>query len=54
MNFSDQISIGFQQKITWMVDENGKSIDIAKHPMMKVRVKVDKPVRYFNMMRKQR
>ncbi|WP_018933793.1 peptidase U32 family protein [Gracilibacillus lacisalsi] len=44
----------FQQKITWMIDENGNSIDIAKHPMMKVRVKVDKPVSYFNMMRKQR
>lgn len=44
----------FKQKVTEMWDEQGNSIDTAKHAMMTVKIKVEQPVAYFNMMRKRK
>lgn len=42
----------FKQKITEIRDENGELIDRAKHAMMLTKIKVDQPLRYYDMMRK--
>ncbi|WP_226034762.1 peptidase U32 family protein [Aquibacillus saliphilus] len=42
----------FKQTIQEMWDENGNSIDMARHPMMITQIKVDQPVSYLDMMRK--
>jgi putative protease len=44
----------FKQTITELYDEKGEAIDRAKHAMMITKVKVDQPVEYLNMMRKQK
>ena len=44
----------FKQKITEIWDEDGQAITIARHPMMITKVKVDQPVRYYDMMRKKK
>ncbi|GEN56185.1 protease [Halolactibacillus alkaliphilus] len=44
----------FKQTITELYDEKGEPIDRAKHAMMITKVKVDQPVEYLNMMRKQK
>ena len=44
----------FKQKITEIWDENGESIDRAKHAMMITKIKVDQPLRYYDMMRKRK
>ncbi|WP_222599314.1 peptidase U32 family protein [Aquibacillus kalidii] len=42
----------FKQKITDIWDEKGQAIEMAKHPMMIVKIKVEQPVKYYDMMRK--
>lgn len=42
----------FKQVISEIWDENGQSIEKAKHPMMITKIKVDQPVNYYDMMRK--
>ncbi|MCT2536893.1 U32 family peptidase [Aquibacillus koreensis] len=42
----------FKQTIKEIWNEHGEKMDIAKHPMMITKVKVDQPVRYYDMMRK--
>ncbi|MRH42484.1 collagenase-like protease [Aquibacillus halophilus] len=42
----------FKQTIQLIWDENDKPIEIAKHAMMMIKVKVDHPVNYYDMMRK--
>lgn len=42
------------QKIEGLWDENGEEIDRARHPLMKVKMKVTKPVKRLDMMRKLR
>ena len=44
----------FKQTITELYDDKGEAIDRAKHAMMITKVKVDQPVEYLNMMRKQK
>lgn len=43
-----------KQTIKEMWDEDGKPIERAPHPMMKVKMKVDHPVKALDMMRKRR
>ncbi|WP_100398261.1 peptidase U32 family protein [Bacillus sp. FJAT-44742] len=42
----------FSQVVTELYDEEGESIDAARHPLQTVSFKVDKPVNPYNMMRK--
>ena len=42
----------FKQTVGQLWDENGNELDAARHPLQKVKMKVDHPVRYFDMMRK--
>ncbi|WP_017472139.1 peptidase U32 family protein [Amphibacillus jilinensis] len=44
----------FKQTITELWDEQGESIDRAKHAMMTTKIKVDQPLKYYDMMRKQK
>lgn len=43
----------FRQQVGTIWDEEGHELDAARHPLQKVRFKVDQPVRHFDMMRKQ-
>ena len=43
---------GFTQVITDMTDETGAPVTAAPHPQQKLKVKVDKSVKYFDLMRK--
>ncbi len=43
----------FQQTIEKIWDEEGNELDAARHAMQLVKVKVDKPVRAYDMMRKE-
>lgn len=42
----------YKQTITELWDEDDEPIDRAKHAMMITKVKVDKPLKYYDMMRK--
>lgn len=44
----------FKQTITAIWDENGNELDAARHPLQKVKIKVEQPVSYFDMMRKKK
>lgn len=44
----------FTQKITTMLDENEKEIDVAPHAKQILKIKVDKPVEKWDMIRKAR
>ncbi|MBO9130447.1 U32 family peptidase [Bacillus sp. 165] len=42
----------FTQKVETIWDEEGNELDAARHPLQIVKIKVDKPVHPYNMMRK--
>ncbi|WP_458121500.1 peptidase U32 family protein [Paenibacillus sp. Z6-24] len=42
----------FKQIVGQIWDEEGNELDAARHPLQKIKMKVDQPVRYFDMMRK--
>ncbi|WP_411347736.1 peptidase U32 family protein [Paenibacillus sp. WLX2291] len=42
----------FKQQVGMIWDEEGNELDAARHPLQKIKMKVDQPVRYFDMMRK--
>ncbi|MDO3409038.1 U32 family peptidase [Saccharibacillus sp. CPCC 101409] len=42
----------FRQTVGAIWDEEGNELDAARHPMQRVKIKVDRPLRYFDMMRK--
>ncbi|WP_305120934.1 U32 family peptidase [Saccharibacillus sp. JS10] len=42
----------FKQVVGTIWDEEGQELDAARHPMQRVKIKVDQPLRYFDMMRK--
>lgn len=44
----------FKQKVEAIWDEEGHPLDAARHPLQRVKLKVDRPVRYFDMMRKRK
>ncbi|WP_410772561.1 peptidase U32 family protein [Fontibacillus sp. BL9] len=44
----------FKQTVTAIWDEEGHELDAARHPLQKVKIKVDQPVSYFDMMRKRK
>lgn len=44
----------FKQRITMILDEDGHPLERAPHALMVVKVKVDQPVRPYNMMRKRK
>jgi len=44
----------FKQTVTAIWDEDGNELDAARHPLQKVKIKVDQPVSYFDMMRKKK
>ncbi|EGL82695.1 peptidase U32 [Caldalkalibacillus thermarum TA2.A1] len=46
--------VRFKQKVTAMWDEEDEPLDRAPHPMMTVKMKVDQPVRPYDMMRKRK
>lgn len=43
----------FKQKITEIIDEDGQSVESAPHPQQIVKLKVDKPVHKFDMLRRE-
>ncbi|MEF2968934.1 U32 family peptidase [Paenibacillus sp. M1] len=44
----------FKQTIEAIWDEEGNELDAARHPLQRVKIKVDRPVSYFDMMRKKK
>lgn len=44
----------FKQTVGELWDEEGNPLDAARHPLQKVRMKVNAPVAYFDMMRKRK
>ncbi|MFB6363608.1 U32 family peptidase [Paenibacillus elgii] len=42
----------FKQAVGELQDEEGKALDAARHPLQLIRMKVEQPVRPFDMMRK--
>lgn len=44
----------FKQTVGELWDEAGNPLDVARHPLQKIRMKVDQPVAYFDMMRKRK
>lgn len=44
----------FKQKVGEIYDEAGNLLDAARHPLQTVKIKVDQPVAYFDMMRKKK
>ncbi|AYB45738.1 peptidase U32 family protein [Paenibacillus lautus] len=44
----------FKQTVGPIQDENGIELDAARHPLQLIRMKVDQPVRHFDMMRKRK
>jgi putative protease len=44
----------FKQTIREMVDEHGLAIERAPHPLMTVKIRVEQPLRPFDMMRKKK
>lgn len=44
----------FKQNVGELWDEDGNPLDAARHPLQRVRMKVEHPVAYFDMMRKRK
>lgn len=44
----------FKQKVGEIYDEAGNLLDAARHPLQMVKLKVDQPVAFFDMMRKKK
>lgn len=44
----------FKQKVGEIYDEKGNLLDAARHPLQLVKLKVDQPVAFFDMMRKKK
>ncbi|XID95462.1 U32 family peptidase [Paenibacillaceae bacterium WGS1546] len=44
----------FSQTIAEMSDEEGRPLSVARHPLQKIRMRTDRPVRPFDIMRKKR
>lgn len=44
----------FKQKVGKIYDEQGSELDAARHPLQRIKLKVDQPVSYFDMMRKRK
>ncbi|WP_314587237.1 U32 family peptidase [Paenibacillus terrigena] len=42
----------FKQTVEEIWDESGVLLDAARHPLQRIRMKVEQPVQYFDMMRK--
>lgn len=42
----------FKQIVGTIMDENGNELDAARHPLQLIRMKVEQPVKHFDMMRK--
>jgi putative protease len=40
-------------KVGTLTDEEGRELDAARHPLQRVKFKVDQPVKPMDMMRKQ-
>ena len=41
----------FEYEVTEILNENSESIDVARHPQMIIKLKIDKPLNKFDMMR---
>jgi putative protease len=44
----------FKQTVGTIWDEGGNELDAARHPLQRIKMKVDQPVSYFDMMRKKK
>lgn len=44
----------FKQEVGTIWDEEGNELDAARHPLQRIKMKVDQPVSYFDMMRKKK
>ncbi|WP_019639886.1 peptidase U32 family protein [Paenibacillus fonticola] len=44
----------FKQTVGVLWDEEGNELDAARHPLQRIKMKVDQPVAYFDMMRKRK
>jgi U32 family peptidase len=44
----------FKQTVGTIYDEDGNELDAARHPLQRIQMKVDRPVSYFDMMRKKK
>ncbi|MGZ7443568.1 peptidase U32 family protein [Paenibacillus sp. TH7-28] len=44
----------FKQTVGTIYDENGNELDAARHPLQRIKIKVEHPVSYFDMMRKKK
>lgn len=44
----------FKQTVDKIWDEAGNELDAARHPLQRIKIKVDYPVSYFDMMRKKK
>lgn len=44
----------FKQEVGTIYDESGNELDAARHPLQRIKMKVDRPVAYFDMMRKKK
>lgn len=44
----------FKQTVGKIWDEEGNELDAARHPLQRIKMKVDHPVSYFDMMRKKK
>ena len=44
----------FKQVVGEIQDEAGNVLDAARHPLQLIKMKVDQPVSYFDMMRKKK
>lgn len=44
----------FKQRLDAITDTEGKSLDAARHPLQHIRMKLDSPVRQFDMMRRRK
>ena len=51
---SSVLMVLFKQVVGEIQDEQGNILDAARHPLQLVKMKVDQPVSYFDMMRKNR
>ncbi|GIP50441.1 protease [Paenibacillus sp. J53TS2] len=44
----------FKQTVGTLYDEAGNELDAARHPLQRIKMKVEQPVSYFDMMRKKK
>ncbi|MNR64988.1 hypothetical protein D3C85_1878510 [compost metagenome] len=54
MEFFGPDNTFFKQTVGEIWDEEGQPLDAACHPLQRVRMKVEQPVAYFDMMRKKK